>query len=88
MEARRAVKSARGDLEGVTAARVQVDDAKRALGERGLVWWSTAPPTLIVFWLETHHMPIGGYRTRNSGEQVGTSTRSRPHELKTETDVQ
>ena len=46
MEARRAVKSARGNLEGVTAARVQVDDAKRALGERGLVWWSDGAPDL------------------------------------------
>ena len=44
MQARRAVREAlagRGDLP---AARSQVDAAKRALGERGPVWWSDGAP--------------------------------------------
>ena len=40
MQARRAVRLAKGDPSRLTAARAQVDSAKRALGERGPVWWS------------------------------------------------
>ena len=41
MRARRAVKDAKssGDLAVEAAAHKAVDFAKRALGERGLVWW-------------------------------------------------
>lgn len=46
MAARRAVAAARrsGDDEARKAARVAVDDAKRALGERGPVWWDDGSP--------------------------------------------
>jgi hypothetical protein len=42
MKARRAVKTAKqsGDAAAEAAAHRDVDAAKRALGERGAVWWS------------------------------------------------
>jgi hypothetical protein len=47
MGARRAVKEAKssGDL-AAEAAHKAVDVAKRALGERGLVWWRDGAPDL------------------------------------------
>jgi hypothetical protein len=44
MAARRAVRSARSDPEALARVRAQVDAAKRALGERGPVWWSDGAP--------------------------------------------
>src|ERR1700742_3532105 len=46
MSARRAVRDGRRaeDTEAVRAARNRVDEAKRALGERGPVWWSDGAP--------------------------------------------
>ena len=44
MTARRAVRSARGNAEALVRARAQVDAAKRALGERGPVWWTDGAP--------------------------------------------
>lgn len=46
MSARRAVKAARSadDERDLAAARRRVDDAKRALGERGRPWWEPATP--------------------------------------------
>ena len=44
MAARRAVRSARGNAEALAQVRAQVDAAKRALGERGLVWWTDGAP--------------------------------------------
>ena len=46
MAARRAVRDAKGDGEAVRAARARVDAAKRALGERGPVWWDDGAPDL------------------------------------------
>ena len=48
MDARRRVGAAKraGDLEAEAAARQDVDAAKRALGERGPVWWSDGAPDL------------------------------------------
>ena len=43
MQARRDVRSARNDAE-VHRARSRVDLAKRALGERGPVWWTDGDP--------------------------------------------
>ena len=40
MDARRAVKAYKQDIVGRAAARVAVNNAKVALGERGPVWWS------------------------------------------------
>lgn len=42
MNARRAVRAAKraGDAEAEAAAHAAVDQAKRALGERGPVWWT------------------------------------------------
>jgi hypothetical protein len=46
MRARRAVRDAkrRADFEVETAAHKAVDEVKRALGERGPVWWVDGSP--------------------------------------------
>ncbi len=46
MAARRGVVTARraGDGRAETAARAAIDKAKRALGERGPVWWNDGAP--------------------------------------------
>ena len=43
MDARRALRGSRPEAER-SAAREQVDAAKRALGERGPVWWTDGAP--------------------------------------------
>lgn len=44
MTARRAVRAAKGDGAALSSARSRVDHAKRALGERGPVWWDDGTP--------------------------------------------
>jgi hypothetical protein len=46
MKARRAVGVAKkaGDADAERSARAAVDEAKRALGERGPVWWDDGAP--------------------------------------------
>ena len=46
MRARREVGLAKkaGDKEAERSARADVDEAKRALGERGPVWWTDGAP--------------------------------------------
>ena len=44
MSGRRAVRDAKQDGDARAAARRDVDAAKRALGERGPVWWSDGAP--------------------------------------------
>lgn len=46
MDARRAVKDAKGGHGKLAAARARVDSAKVKLGERGPVWWSDGTPDL------------------------------------------
>ena len=46
MKGRRAVKAALANDADPKSARAQVDDAKRALGVRGPVWWSDGAPDL------------------------------------------
>jgi len=48
MNARRAVRDAKrsADLKAEAAAHKAVDDVKRALGERGPVWWEDGAPDL------------------------------------------
>ena len=46
MDARRAFSSAKGDADETARARVAVDAAKTALGERGPVWWDDGAPDL------------------------------------------
>lgn len=46
MSARRAVRSGGRDKQSVRAARVRVNAAKVALGERGQVWWTDGAPDL------------------------------------------
>jgi hypothetical protein len=48
MDARRAVRDAKaaGDDGALASARAAVDEAKRALGERGPVWWDDGAPDL------------------------------------------
>ena len=44
MEGRRAVRDAKCDPELTAEARLAVDEAKRALGERGVPWWTDGAP--------------------------------------------
>lgn len=44
MAARRAVRRDKGDPEALAQARGRVDAAKRALGERGPIWWRDGAP--------------------------------------------
>ena len=46
--ARRSVRDAKqsGDLKAEVVAHKAVDDVKRALGERGPVWWKDGSPDL------------------------------------------
>lgn len=44
MAARRAVRAAKADPVARAIARERVDAAKRALGERGPVWWDDGAP--------------------------------------------
>ena len=48
MAARRAVRDAKADQdpEAEAAAHREVDEVKRALGERGPVWWKDGAPAL------------------------------------------
>lgn len=48
MAARRSIADLRraGDERGIATARKKVDAAKRALGERGPVWWDDGAPDL------------------------------------------
>ena len=48
MTARRAVRDAKqdADLKAEAAAHRAVDEMKRALGERGPVWWDDGAPDL------------------------------------------
>lgn len=46
MEARRAVRAAKGDEHKLALARRTVHETKVALGERGPVWWSDKAPDL------------------------------------------
>jgi hypothetical protein len=48
MKARRSVRDAKrsADLEAEAAAHRTVDEVKRALGERGPVWWDDGSPDL------------------------------------------
>lgn len=48
MTARRNVGAGKraGDEEAVRHARRRIDEAKRALGERGPVWWTDGAPDL------------------------------------------
>lgn len=65
MAARRAVRAGRGASEKAIA-RVRVDKLKRALGERGPVWWKDGTPdynrrlvknTPYAHWYESLHAP-------------------------------
>ena len=44
MDARRAVRRSRDDANAKCDARARVDATKRALGERGPVWWTDGAP--------------------------------------------
>ena len=43
MDARRALRNVNSDAERA-AVRLRIDEAKRALGERGPVWWDDGAP--------------------------------------------
>ncbi len=44
MAARGAVRDAKGEADALSAARARVDAAKRAIDERGPVWWTDGAP--------------------------------------------
>jgi hypothetical protein len=44
MTARQAVRDAKGHREAMAEARRRVNEAKIALGERGVVWWKDGAP--------------------------------------------
>jgi hypothetical protein len=44
MAARRAIRAVKNDPAALAEVRSRVDAAKRALGERGPVWWSDGAP--------------------------------------------
>jgi hypothetical protein len=44
MAARRAVRIVRDNPEALSKTRARIDAVKRALGERGPVWWSDGAP--------------------------------------------
>lgn len=44
MDARRAVKEAKSNVEAMKLARQRVDAIKTSLGERGAVWWADDAP--------------------------------------------
>jgi hypothetical protein len=48
MAARRTIRAAKkaADREAELAAHIAVDEVKRALGERGPVWWDDGAPDL------------------------------------------
>lgn len=46
MKARRAVKAYSADAGALQRTRDEIDAVKRALGERGPVWWSDGAPDL------------------------------------------
>jgi hypothetical protein len=72
MAARRAVRASKGDPVTLAAARVQVDAAKRSLGERGPVWW--VPPTTIGTWRRTPPMRRGSSRSVKSPHDMMTGS--------------
>lgn len=57
MTARRAVRDAKtdGDADAEAAAHRAVDRAKKALGERGPVWWKDGAPDLNRHMAENTH---------------------------------
>ncbi len=59
MAARRAVREAKkaSDREAEAAAHKAVDEVKRALGERGPVWWGDGSPDLNRRMAKTGRMP-------------------------------
>jgi hypothetical protein len=44
MAARREIRSAKHDAELLATTRARISFAKRALGERGAVWWTDGAP--------------------------------------------
>jgi hypothetical protein len=68
MRARRAKQVAlrEGDDEGVARARKAVDETKRALGERGPVWWDDDAPDLNRHMV--HTTPYAAWFTRTGAD--------------------
>jgi hypothetical protein len=73
MDARRAVKGAKsaGDAEAEAVAHRAVDEVKRALGERGPVWWKDGSPDLNRHTVKSTpyadwYAKVGGSRHRKS----------------------
>lgn len=73
MQARRSVAQAKRerDAELEREARDQVDEAKRALGERGPVWWQDGAPDYTSTRWRTRLTLIGTRRCGTLEEAVG-----------------
>jgi hypothetical protein len=69
MAARRAVKEAKGagDHGAENEAHRMVDEAKRALGERGPVWWKDGAPDLNRHAVKNTHYADWYARTKRAG---------------------
>ncbi|WP_062231343.1 hypothetical protein [Aureimonas sp. N4] len=78
MAARRAVALSRrkGDGDGLADAREAVDRAKRALGERGPVWWSDGAPDLNRRLVR--NTPYADWYASLESEQDGARDRTEP----------
>ena len=82
MAARRAVSVARrrGDPEAVRIARGRIDRAKRALGERGPVWWTDGAPDYNRRLV--HNTPYREWfeRIQEAGDSILTLLAERDHD--------
>ncbi len=77
MAARREIARAAEDAERLRALRGRVDAAKRALGERGPVWWADGAPDLNRRLAKT--TPYAGWAAAMArGAERGASSASTP----------
>ncbi len=69
MAARRAVRNTRDDPAALSQTRAQIDAVKRALGERGPVWWTDGAPDYNR-WLVRNTPYAGWYFSLGSKSQA------------------
>ncbi len=73
MDARRSVKDAKraGDPNAELEAHRRVDEAKRALGERGPVWWDDGAPDFNRHAVK--NTPYAGWYSKQRSDRSGAS---------------
>ena len=91
MNGRRAVRAAKDDVSAMASARQVVDDAKRALGERGAVWWTDGAPdfnrhlvrnTPYATWFAAQVAGVGGRNEQATTNEPGELAVSRTEQRK------